>query len=693
MYTSRLSRYRLYVGLITVVLLVVTNIGTVFSSSYILDESRHVVIVAVSTLPNGSYVGVSADLYTRVTCPGNGHVYVETMPLSQIDLQASTRIAALVASSLANISFNSCDYYASIKASSPIIGGPSASGVTAVAFAAALLRMPLNESVIMTGMIMPDGSIGPVGGLKYKLEAAVSRGGKIFLIPYGQVIDYVYRVVEERWGPAIIRRTVRTPINLTEYGKNLGVEVIPVTSVYEALEVFTNRVFKAKYNYELVNAKIDQVYKIVSPILMKWIYDLKNEVENISIKCSEIKDDVLSTVKRRYGSIIYNQISSRIENIESSLRTLLTKASETENIGKLYSAASMYFQALIYAYTEYYLLEALRDPNAISLKIDELKSQAYNIINSVSKYCEEKLDMAKLTIAINVLDRAYEALIYINTTSTLNDLLSIASTIAYADARLRTATQWYELMAIPMNPDGVVMIEDIKSMATYIDTLVQNVYAYLVSLSESQSIQLPSEVDEAEQRYNLMQNATDYLSKLTLGISSISYMYQALVKLFTQSPEASVYAINKTLYTNLGSIVDNMPIDVVLYLEFAKSLIEESGDYSSGAITLAKLSIAIALYKTITVLPPATSPLIYSETSVLETPTICIPNTITLVSTATYTYTTNTTITKTVINTLTITTTIYGENITKYVYVVLGLLGILTIIALAIVVLISRKLK
>jgi hypothetical protein len=122
-------------------------------------------------------------------------------------------------------------------------------------------------------------------------------------------------------------------------------------------------------------------------------------------------------------------------------------------------------------------------------------------------------------------------------------------------------------------------------------------------------------------------------------------------------------------------------------------LIEESGDYSSGAITLAKLSIAIALYKTITVLPPATSPLIYSETSVLETPTICIPNTITLVSTATYTYTTNTTITKTIVNTLTITTTIYGENITKYVYVVLGLLGILTIIALAIVVLISRKLK
>jgi uncharacterized protein len=690
-----LGRYPLYLSIVTIVLLLSTNLSLSPISNYVLDESRHVVIVAVSTLPNGSYVGVSADLYVRVTCPGKGHVYVETLPLSQIDLQASTRVAALVASSLANISFNSCDYYASIKADSPIVGGPSASGVTAVAFASALLRLPLNESIVMTGMIMPDGSIGPVGGLKYKLDAAVSRGAKVFLVPYGQVIDYVYQVLEERWGPAIIRRTLRVPINLTEYGKSFGVKVLQVASVYEALEIFTNKVFKVEPNYELLNTKISQLYGIVSPIIEIWIKDLKNEIENISTRCSEIKDDVLSYVRNRYGPLIYSQISSMIRDLESRLRTVLTRARETENLGRVYSAASMYFQALIYAYTEYYLLEALRNPNIISTKIEDLRFKAYNIMNSISQCCEKQLDMAKLSIAINVLDRVYEALIYINKTSTLNDIISIASTIAYADARLRTAILWAELTSIPIESKIVVKLEDVKSMATYIETLVQNIYAYLIALSGSRSIQLPSEVNEAEQRYNLMQNVSDDLSKLALGISSTSYMYQALVKLFTQSPEASVYAINRTLYTNLGLIADAIPVDSVLYLEFAKILVEEMGDYGSGAIALAKLSIIIALYKTIATTSSANLLPRSSETSVVK-PSIYLtytPYTVTstLILISNYTVTTTITTTKTVISTLI--TTVYGEDVAKYLYISLGFLGVLVVIALVMVILISRKLR
>lgn len=690
-----LGRYLLYLSIVTIVLLLSINLSLSPISSYVLDESRHVVIVAVSTLPNGSYVGVSADLYVRVTCPGKGHVYVETLPLSQIDLQASTRVAALVASSLANISFNSCDYYASIKADSPIVGGPSASGVTAVAFASALLHLPLNESIVMTGMIMPDGSIGPVGGLKYKLDAAVSRGAKVFLVPYGQVIDYVYQVLEERWGPAIIRRTLRVPINLTEYGKSFGVKVLQVASVYEALEIFTNKVFKVEPNYELLNTKISQLYGVVSPVIEIWIKDLKNEIENISTRCGEVKDDVLSYVKNRYGPLIYSQISSEIRDLESRLRTVLTRARETENLGRVYSAASMYFQALIYAYTEYYLLEALRNPNIVSTKIEDLRFKAYNIINSLSQCCEKQLDIAKLSIAINVLDRVYEALIYINKTSTLNDIISIASTIAYADARLRTAIQWAELTSIPIESKIVVKLEDVKSMATYIETLVQNIYAYLIALSESQSIQLPSEVNEAEQRYNLMQNVSDDLSKLALGISSTSYMYQALVKLFTQSPEASVYAINRTLYTNLGLIADAIPVDSVLYLEFAKILVEEMGDYGSGAIALAKLSIIIALYKTIATTSSASLLPRSSETSVVKSSIYLTytPYTVTstLILISNYTVTTTITTTKTVISTLIM--TVYGEDIAKYLYISLGFLGVLVVIALVMVILISRKLR
>lgn len=675
--------HKVYISLTVVVMFIFASFSAVSSLNYEINELRHTIIVAVSSLPNGSYVGVSADLYVRVTCPGNGHVYVETLPLSQIDLQASTRIAALVASSIANVSFNECDYYASIKASAPIIGGPSASSVTAVAFAAALLRLPLNESVMMTGMIMPDGSIGPVGGLKYKLEAAASKGAKVLLIPYGQNIDYVYQVLEERWGPAVVRRVVRIPIDLIEYGKSLGVEVIPVATVYEALEIFTNKAYRVKYNFELINKRIDQIYEVVKPMLKQWISDLRSEVGDVFKVCSEMKVDVLSIVRQRYGSVIYRQVSSKVEELESSIRTLLIKASETENTGKLYSAASIYFQALIYAYTEYYLLNALKDPNSVYTRVEELKSEAYNLINNIHSCYRDQIDMLRLTIVINVLDRIYEALLYLNKISNLNDILLIASTIAYANARLRTANQWYNLMTISMNSNITASLEDVKSMAMYIDMLVQNIYAYLISLSESTSTQLPSEFEDAEQRYNLMQNTTEYLDKLALGISSISYMYQALVKLFTQSPEALTHTLNKTLYTNLGSIINNLPIDVVLYLEFIKSLIEDIGDLSSGAIALAKLSMMIALYKAMT-----------TASAVNTTPrfiTINSPTTsITYIPTSTVTVTS--TITEIITYTSTSILTVYREDTTMYTYMILAIFGISILIMLTTIILISRKL-
>ncbi len=41
----------------------------------------------------------------------------------------------------------------------------------------------VNPKVMMTGMINPDGTIGPVGGILEKASAAASVGAKLFLIP------------------------------------------------------------------------------------------------------------------------------------------------------------------------------------------------------------------------------------------------------------------------------------------------------------------------------------------------------------------------------------------------------------------------------------------------------------------------------------------------------------------------------
>ena len=42
---------------------------------------------------------------------------------------------------------------------------------------------------MMTGMINPDGTVGPVGGILEKIMGANSKGIKVFLIPSGSQLS------------------------------------------------------------------------------------------------------------------------------------------------------------------------------------------------------------------------------------------------------------------------------------------------------------------------------------------------------------------------------------------------------------------------------------------------------------------------------------------------------------------------
>ncbi len=63
------------------------------------------------------------------------------------------------------------------------IDGPSAGGVLTVGVLAALNQHALFPSVTMTGTISPDGSIGPVGLIPFKLKAAAEAGFETVLLP------------------------------------------------------------------------------------------------------------------------------------------------------------------------------------------------------------------------------------------------------------------------------------------------------------------------------------------------------------------------------------------------------------------------------------------------------------------------------------------------------------------------------
>ncbi|WP_054842461.1 S16 family serine protease [Vulcanisaeta distributa] len=180
--------------------------------------------LAVSSNDSGAVINITITAMR----PGSGYVYVASSPLPTAEsgtFLSSSQIAALVATYLANQPFNKYDFLINVEPTTLEIGGPSASGYMTVAMWALITNHTLNPDVVMTGMILPDGSIGPpVGGLPAKIKAAAQEGYEVVLIPYGQ---------------QIYQTSTGQVINLISYGRSLGIDVIPVMSVRQAIYYFT----------------------------------------------------------------------------------------------------------------------------------------------------------------------------------------------------------------------------------------------------------------------------------------------------------------------------------------------------------------------------------------------------------------------------------------------------------------------
>jgi len=57
---------------------------------------------------------------------GTGHVFVDTKPFAQVDMQGSARLSSMVACDITGADPEAHDFFYVIHADSPVIGGPSA---------------------------------------------------------------------------------------------------------------------------------------------------------------------------------------------------------------------------------------------------------------------------------------------------------------------------------------------------------------------------------------------------------------------------------------------------------------------------------------------------------------------------------------------------------------------------------------
>ncbi len=187
------------------------------------------------------YEGTIMNISCQVNF-GEGRVLVNTEPvLIGVDFQSAARTAVEVAELKTGKSLKSYDIIFSVKVKENIsaVDGPSAGGAMTVLLISIIEREKLRNDVIMTGTISPDGTIGKVGGVKEKAEAAAQKGIKIFLIPKGQIYQPILVEKEIKRGPFTIVYYETEYINLAEVMKEkYGMDVYEVSNIDEALKYF-----------------------------------------------------------------------------------------------------------------------------------------------------------------------------------------------------------------------------------------------------------------------------------------------------------------------------------------------------------------------------------------------------------------------------------------------------------------------
>lgn len=551
--------------IISCILLLVLN---PISVVYALEDGISIPLVADKVTGDGEEGALLGAQVIVVN--GTGHVFVDTNPYTQVDLQGSARLAAMVASDVLGVDEKTYDFYYIIEISSPIIGGPSAGGALTVATIAAINKWTLKPNVVMTGMINPDESIGPVGGIPYKLKAAAAKKYTLFLVPEGQttVTEKKYTAYSE--GKHIITGDSEETVDVVELGKKLNVTVKEVSTIQDAVLAFTDR-------------------EITMPTYKGTI---------LTTQYMDLLKPLAENLKSESGSMYNETISSASKTqLTDTAKDILDRADKMYEDKKYYAAVSLYFNSMFTmrfsqwkegyeksSDKEQYLTEL---ENRVEKQIQVSESDLENFtlygITDVEAVgaAESRITVAKMRLA--------EA-------KKINDTDEKISGMAFANERARTA-QWWLILS---TPSGKVVPEKIlKDRAGWYLSQAQSINTYMMTLiSESGSHpeitsaaadDISNAQKEMERGY-YAGSIFDSLQATTKASTAIGLMGQIEPqKKVDQSYEAAKAAINEA---RLAGIEPTLAVSAFEYGETMTNPYDKISQYSYAKM-IAKTSIVL----------------------------------------------------------------------------------------------------
>jgi len=531
---------------------------------------------AVAQLENGSYYGVLTEVNVTMM-NGTGNVFVVTSPLTQLDMQGSAKLAVEVAGMLTGKDTSKYDFLFQVKASSPIVGGPSAGATMCIAAICLLENMDVNSNVIMTGMINPDGSIGPVGGILEKGEAAGKAGMKYFLIPKGQGIEY--KTVEERNGFFIFYRKVPVNVSQVLYEK-YGLIVKEVEDVNDALSYFTNYTFsESKSSKPILTSEYYQT--IMEPLADKVLEMANRSYKNASTAFKQASIPV--------GSWLYNPraiVSNSLKDAEKALKD----AETAYNNNFYYFSISKAFQSMINSRFVLYTCMYYNGTSYDTL-YQEVRKKVEDSLRAAEAAEVEGLSSLQCVGAAQ--QRALDAVDYINR-SGQRDLDQIYY-LAYAMERSNTVYWWLNLSS-NFNESYGVNETWVQGMADNYYEYAQSIYSYASILSEetgysgkyvNKAKDLMEKAGEEKKEYPAASlfNSLESIANSNLAIEMVGIDNSGIYGKLNRTAQMASYSIQKARNLSIE------PILAVSYAEFGRSF--EQDDVVS-AITYYKYAYMIA---------------------------------------------------------------------------------------------------
>ncbi len=494
----------------------------ILSSNIVEGKQGHITLLTVIEEGNKTKGG-TADLYLEIR-PGTGRIYLDSLPLTKIDTQISTRLAKEVACSFTEKDCSKKDFLYTIRANSPIVGGPSAGAAITMLTISELNKEKIDSKTTITGTINAGGIIGPVAGIKEKALAAKEKGYTRVIVPSRGIIENEEELINE------------TNATVT-YAENLiieGIEIIPVSTLEEAYYEFTGNRIK-NYSYEI---EIPEDYQKI----------MKSVAEELCTRYEEILLDTPENLIEE-NLEIYNETQ---ESINKSRIALDNK--------DYYSAASFCFSANIGIRTTQF--KGLTNETLINIA-NMTKDNANKMMQDIND--RELKTMADLETTIIVKERIIETLNILEENQT-----EILSQLPYIVERYNSAIVWSKFFSYPSNEVELnkqhlttaclSKISEAEERLSYVDLLFGASVAKTEELSEAKK-----SYENGDYTYCLFK-ASKITADVNAVLISLSVTKEKAPELVTDLLNQARAQINKQ---------NNFPVLGYSYYNYANTLKED----------------------------------------------------------------------------------------------------------------------